>query len=571
MDEKTFPNQSETLGVDLRQYLALLRHWAWLLVLGTILAGATAFIVSKQMTPIYQASTTILIDEPPSAKISDYTALLMSERRVLTYSELMTQEPVLEAVLERLGLEAKMNVGTLKGAVTVQPVRDTQLIEIRIEDSDPTRAAEIANALVVVFTERNQALQGERYGASKESLAAQLADIDQQIEEVSQAIEGLGSDDKVEKDRLEIRLEQRQELYASLLQSYEQVRLAEAQSVSNVVHVRPATRSQAPVRPRVMMNTALAAAVGLMLAVGVVFLIEALDDTVKSPDEITCHLGLPVLGFIAFHKIEEGRPISQGEPRSPVAEGVRKLGTNLKYVSPDQALKTLLVTSAAPRDGKTTVAANLGTVLAQRGHRVLLVDADLRRAQLHIQLGLPFVEGLSEMFLGEGEASLDGNLRQTQIKNLSLLGSGEKPFFPTTLLGSEKMKEILEAAKKGADIVVIDSPPVTVVTDAVILAPWVDGVLLVVRPGATKLVALKETVEELRRGGANLLGVVLNGLNPRSRYYYDYPYYSQDYYQESGGEMARVSWVWIVIMVMAVLTLFLAGLFLPQIRNIIIK
>lgn len=519
--------ETQLFSEDLRRYLALLWHWAWLLVLATILAGAAAYIVSKQMTPIFQASTTILVNEAPATKTTDYSSILTSERLTQTYSQLLTKQPILAGVIKRLGIN--IDVGVLKKMVQVQPVRDTQLIEVRVQDTNPDRAARIANAIFQEFADQNQALQATRYGASKQSLETQLDQMDQQIQKATANLATLGdsTNNQNERDRLETTLAQYRQTYAYLLQSYELVRLAEANSTSNVVQAEPASPPASPIKPRVFTNTLLAAVVGLLLAVGIAFLVEAMDDTIRNPGDIAHQLGLPVLGMIAKYEYEDDNPITMTQPRAPVAEAFRSLRTNIQFASVDTPLRTLLVTSPSPADGKSTVAVNLGVVLAQSGRKVVILDADLRRPKIHKIIRLANRRGLSDLFV-QNQVYLDGAVQKTEIQNYYALTSGSLPPNPSELLGSGKMVDIIHQLEDQAELVVIDTPPLLAVTDACVLAPRVDGVLLIIKPGVTKLAACKQAVEQLRHVGAKILGVVLNEIEiKRSRYYY---YHYRGYY-----------------------------------------
>ncbi len=283
-----------------------------------------------------------------------------------------------------------------------------------------------------------------------------------------------------------------------------------------------------------MRNTALGTLLGLMLAVGALFLLNALDDTLKNPAEAARGLGLPVMGIIGFHaQAKTGQPIAQLEPRSPTAEAFRALRTNVQYAAVDEPLRTLMVTSATPSDGKSTVAANLAVVLAQGGRQTTIIDADLHRPRVNQMFALAREPGLSGVFVQEN-AYLNGARQAGPVENLHVVTSGELPPNPAELLGSQRMREILAQVQGQADIVVIDSPPVLSVTDAAVLAPLVDGVLLVVRPGETKLSALKQAVAQLRLVNANLIGLVVNGVgNGRSRYG---NYYRGYYYKRTYGE-----------------------------------
>lgn len=529
---------------DLRRYISLLMQWAWLLALVTVLAAATAYLVSKRMTPVYQASTTIMINEAPSTKATDYTSILTSERLARTYTEMITKAPVLQAAIDRLELSG-MEAGDLAKAVRVELVRDTQLIVVRVENTDAQLAADIANTIFTVFNEQIKELQSSRFAASKDNLEVQLKRIDEQIQQTTKDLERAKNNPAAtaERDRLETALAQYRQTYASLLQSYEQVRVSEAASSSNVVQIEPAIAPERPIRPRTFTNTALAGLVGLMLAIGAVFLIEALDDTIHGPEDITRTLKLPVLGLVVRHDTEDGKLITVEQPRSPVSESFRSLRTNLQFASVDKPLRTLLVTSPSPSDGKSTIAANIGVVMAQSGRRVVLVDADMRRPRVHKLLKIPNRKGMSSLFVSS-KVELDGSLQKTMSENFLAIPAGDVPPNPAELLGSERMFDILMEIGKKADLIVIDSPPVIAVTDSAVLAHRVDGVLLVIKPGATKMEAARQAVEQLQRAGANILGVVLNEVDfGRSRYsYYHYKgyYYSYHYYYDESGKRVKL-------------------------------
>lgn len=523
--------ETRSFSDDIRRYVGLLRHWAWLLILAAILAGGAAYILTKQMTPVYQASTTMLINEAPSTKSTDYTSIMTSERLASTYAQLITTQPILDAVADQL--QQGVTGSGMKGMISVSTVRDTQLLSIKVRDTIPARAADIANKLVDVFILYNQTRQSERFSESKTSLAAQQGDIEAKLQKINEDLAALSSDstNRAERDRLEGLQAQYQQTLTYLMQSYEAVRLAETQMTSSVTQVEPATVPIYPISPRAGTNTILAAIVGLLLAGGIVFLIEALDDTLRDPEEASRQLGLPMLGFIAKYNIPDEPPITITEPRAPVAEAFRALRTNIQFASVDRSLHSLLITSPSPADGKSTVVANLGVVIAQGGRSCVLVDSDLRRPRLHKLLRLSNRRGISELFV-QPQVNLNGSLQKTEVPNLYVLTSGSLPPNPSELLGSEKMQEIVHQVNDQSDLILVDSPPVLAVTDASVLAPRMDGVLLVVKPGVTKFMALKQAVEQLRRVGANVIGIVLNEVEfKRSRYYYKSYYYT--YYDSS--------------------------------------
>lgn len=542
-----------------RRYLAIFRRWAWLMLASSLLAGASAYFFSQRVAPVYEASTSLLVSEAPAVAATDISALRAGEQLALTYAELIVKEPVLEAVLQRLNLDIPLD--DFKETVQARPVSGTQLIRIRVENADPELAARIANALADAFIERNENLQASRYAATKANLEEQMAALDAQITTTGQDLQALaqpvlpdtgvaasGSGDlasnKAESDRLENLLAQYRQAYASLLSRYEEVRMAEAQSTSGIVVVEPAKAPATPLRPIVLLNVAVALVFGLVLGSVAVTGLELLNDRVRDPRHASQQLGVPVLGLIASHSTGGNGPVALAEPRAPVVEAFRALRTNLQFARADEQgqLKTILVTSPSPGEGKSLVAANLAIVLAQGEQRVLLVDADLRRPSLHKIFGLNNKYGLSSLLFNMRQA-LKGNLwasslaHTPRLKDLGVLTSGSLPENPAELLASNKIAALLERLRAEQDVIIIDSPPVLVVTDAAVLAPRVDGVLLVIKPEATRIAEAHEAAEQLRRVGANLLGVVFNDVDVRKSGYYYYKY--RDYYYGVENEWRR--------------------------------
>ena len=528
--------------MELRQYAGIIWKWLWLIVLGTLVAGVTAFVVSRRMTPVYEASTTLLIQQADNPAFT-YQDILTSERLARTYAELLKKQVTLDAAAERLGLVQEIDAD----AVSVQSVRDTQLIELKVEHVSRQVAAEIANTIPTVFIERNEAMQLSRYAESKGALAGELSRLQTDIEAAQARIEAIGEPDtaaqEAELARLQTFLTQYRSSYATLLSSYEATRLAEAQATDNVIVVQEARVPENPVRPRVMLNALLAAVVGAMLAVGTAFLIEYLDDTLKNPDDVTRVLGLSTLGAIAHMRLNgrsdklEDRLVTASPSRSPISEAFRTLRTNIQFSSVDKPLRRLLVTSPSPSDGKSLVAANLATVIAQAGQSVVLVDTDLRRPVQHKLFQLPNSVGVTSTLLeGSNPGPEHSLLSLPQMENLQVLTSGPLPPNPSELLGSQRMGKLIEDLEQQADVLIFDTPPVLAVTDAVVLSKQVDGVLLVLDAGSTREDLARRAVEELAKVGAPILGVVLNKVPVRRRGGYGYHYYHYYYYDSESGE-----------------------------------
>jgi tyrosine-protein kinase Etk/Wzc len=286
-------------------------------------------------------------------------------------------------------------------------------------------------------------------------------------------------------------------------------------------------------------------ALGVLLAIAASMLVESLDNTVKSPDELTARFELPVLGLIPVIRnadvgATEGGPtltrlVTHADPRSPVAEAYRSLRTNIAYAKAHQDLRTIVLTSPGPADGKSTTAANLAISFAQQGQRTLLIDADLRRAVLDGTFDVTRSPGLTDVLVGN--AALAEAVRTTEVPGLSVLPSGQFPPNPSELLGSPAMQNVLHDAQGLFDIVLFDTPPLLAVTDAAVLSTMVDGTILVVRMGATTRDAVRQAAMRLRNVRARVLGAVLNDMSHKAGSYYGgygaYTYYA--YYGSGDG------------------------------------
>jgi succinoglycan biosynthesis transport protein ExoP len=592
--------------LELKQIFPILRRWWWLLVLGLVLGAGAALLASWYQTPIYQASTQVMVMRAPQERASDAT-YLNDQQLTQTYIQLIGTRQVINSVSAQMGITVKSS------QIRVQQVSTTQVIKIFVEDANPAQAAAIANILVDVLIDANDNLQTGRFTSADESLQAQITQIQTQINDLQTQINDASAQGVQEQltqvdtemtsiqaeiaslqteitsltdpgqqdlllqkqtrldqlqsilalyqgvysnlvvigkpasgnaaDRvtqLQKTLELYQQIYLQLLSNLEDVRLARLQSTPNVVQIDLATIPGDPIRPTPLKNTLLGGAVGLMLAGGIVFLIEYLDDTFKSPAQVEERLHLPVIGYIAEISRQEmslpGLFVAR-QPRAPVAEAFRSLRTNLEFTQVDNPIRTILVTSAEPGDGKTVVSANLSAIIAQGGQQVTLVDADLRRPSIHRLLQATNPLGLTDLFRDRLEVKVVGR-NYKNVKGLKVVTSGTLPPNPTELLASDRMGKILTSLVDAADIVIIDSPP-AIVADVQVLAARVDGVLLVIRPGKTHIDAALATVEQLRRTGARLIGVVLNRISRHSGHYYGNYRYS-NYSYKNGLDKTRL-------------------------------
>jgi receptor protein-tyrosine kinase len=298
-------------------------------------------------------------------------------------------------------------------------------------------------------------------------------------------------------------------------------------SRDNFVVVAPAVQPSQPVFPRPLLNIGLGLFVGLIAGLGLAFLLDYLDQSVRSDEILRERAGLVPLGHIAYTPAKSER---RGElvtlvGDSPVVEAYKALRTNLLFSSVDTELKTIVITSAVANEGKSRTAANLAIVLAQAGHKTLLVDADFRRPSQHRIFGRVRNVGLSNLFVQDmSDASLF--VLDEQVNDLVVLASGPSPPNPSELLGSAQMKALLARFREEFDYVVMDTPPVNAVTDASVLAASSDAVILIVETNKATYTGVLHAKQALERVGARVLGSVMNKMRPAggSYYYYQYGY-----------------------------------------------
>ena len=537
----------ESATVAVRQYLRFLQRWLWVVVLGTLVAASAALFASRRSTPVYEACTTLLISEGQRATGPDYNAILMSERLARTYTELLKGSSVLSEAASRLG--GSLGYAELSAMVKADIVRDTQLIRLRVRHPDPALAAKTADTVPRVFIEQNQRREAERLAGSQQNLSRELAASQKGIASAQSALDLERSKlapDAAEVARLDALLAQYRSSYASVLQSYEEIHLAEARRLDSVSVVEPAQVPLKPVSPHTLLNAMLGGVVGGMLAAAAAFLVEYLDDTIKGAEDVGRVADLPVfatIGRFPRHRSHAPEPLLAVSRKSPVAEAYRVLRTNLQFASPSTGgpAVTLLVTSAQPLEGKTTTLANLGASLAQSGKRVLLVDADLRRPSLHKYFGLKNDCGLASLLLHQYKDPQQ-IVQKTSIPRLLALTAGHALRNPAEALGFPETQAVFAQLRSMVDYVIVDSPPVLSVTDALILAQKVDGVLLVVEAGRTRRDVLRGAAASLQSVKAPILGVVLNKVRVRRGSYY---YGNYRYGPDRERQTARSSGRWV--------------------------
>jgi succinoglycan biosynthesis transport protein ExoP len=513
--------------MELRQYVSMLLRWWWLVVVSVLVASVAAYVATKATPYTYVSRTTIMVGQVLSNPNANQSDLYTGEALAQSYSDLVGREPTLKAALQAVGLPWDWTV--LQGMVQSRVVPGTQLLEIAVTDTDPQRAKVLADTVAQQLISQSPSANDPEKEAERQFILSQIDDLKTNIKNAQDEL--LKLDDIASKATSARQIQDARDQQATLQAQITTWQSTYAQLLSNLQKgtpnylsvMEPAQLSTTPVGPKVAQNVMLAAVIGLALSVCGIFLMEYIDDTVHSADDVRKDLQLPVMGSIADIKgADYGSklmPIKQ--PRSPVAEAYRMLRTNLQFSDIDHPRRVLLMTSCGPLEGKSVTSANLSIVMAQSGKRVILVDVDLHRPMQHKIFDLDNSRGLTTLLL-HPNMPLPEVIHTTTIPNLRVLTAGQVPADPSILLNSKRMTDVIAALRQEADIVIFDTPPTLVVSDASALATRADGVLLVIQAGRTRRAAAKQAKDGLLAVGANIIGVVLNRLEVRNPSYYTY-------------------------------------------------
>jgi capsular exopolysaccharide synthesis family protein len=379
-------------------------------------------------------------------------------------------------------------------------------------------AHELSNLVISTEAELKEATEREK------NLSQLFADAKSEAFEVEKK--------KLELDRLKRESDSNRRQYEAVFNRLKDIELSGLLRTSNVRVLDTARPMMGPIRPNVPQTVLLGLIAGLIAGLGLALLLEFMDSTVSTEQEIEERLGLSFLGFVPSIPAEATGPKDlyiHRQPKSIIAECTRAIRTNLLFMSPDQPFRRMLVTSSGPQEGKSTSVINMGIAMAQSGARVLIVDTDMRRPRLHKAFGVPNDVGVSSLVVGEGK--LDDAVKTTEVPGLFVMPCGPVPPNPAELLHTSAFQKLLEELNGRFDKVILDSPPVGAVADAAVLATLVDGVVLVLKAGVTNRQVAMRTLRTLRDVNAKLYGAVLNDVSLEKSRYVDYYYgYSYRYY-----------------------------------------
>jgi succinoglycan biosynthesis transport protein ExoP len=438
------------------------------------------------------------------------------------YADLAQRSTVRQATMNALGLKDWLP------QYSVFALPESQVVEIVVTDVDPQRAQAVATELINQMIALSPA--GKEEQERRNFIQQQLVSLERNIRD-SEA-ERLRLEDELAKalsardirsmqdaiGALDGKLNTLQANYAALLAST-------GSGALNTIHIlEPASLPVAPVSSRAALTMALAALLGAVLAAAGAYTLEFMDDAVAKVTQVE-RLGLTALGSVPLVQDttdESDRLVMLNDRYSAAAEAYRVLRTNLQFASVDRSLRLVQVSSPNVGEGKSMTAANLAIAIAQLGQKVILVDGDLHQPTQHRYFQVLNNVGVTTALLGSLD-QVDRMFKTTALANLYLLPSGPLPPNPAELLGSKRMQDLLDVLRQKADIVVVDSPPITVISDAVVLSTRMDGIVLVFRSGRTRLESARNAIKALKQVHAQVLGVVLNGTGERTQdYYYRY-------------------------------------------------
>lgn len=551
--------------MDIHFYIRFVRKYLWLFILAGFLVGGSSYLTASRRPTIYTAQVMLSVGgymESPNPNSGEiYTGLQL----VQTYAVLVTTYDVLQAAIDTSNLP--LTPEQLRGMVSTEIVEGTSLFRLSLSSTEPVLVVDAANALAEQLVTNSPTSLSAEQQAQLELTQNEVARLSSELETYRAELQNTA--DQIA--GLEAQGEDEGAAYDDLVESYtqltEQINRTSTNLVSlsnvasnleqrsNSLRIVEQARS-ASARGFGALNASLVGVViGVGLAVGVALLVEYLDDTIKTPEDLTHALMLPVLAVIArFGRSKskgtyENRLITLEDPTSPVSEAYRALRTNLLFASEDSNERTFIISSAGPSEGKSVTTANLAVALAATGLKVLLIDADLRRPKQHHLFGVENKQGFTTLLSADpadvfNNGVLTGDLRHcvqdTSVPGLRLITSGFIPSNPTEVLGSALIKHWVKALREAeqVDVVLFDTPPVLVVSDSMVLAAALKAsAVLVVEAKSTRRGAAIKVKEQLQQLGIDIKGIVLNMVNPRDLsqgygygygYGYYYYYYSSD-------------------------------------------
>jgi non-specific protein-tyrosine kinase len=520
--------------MELKGYMQLLGRRGVAILATTGVTLALVIAIGLLIPPVYvaDAKVRVLLDVGVSDFLlrEDYT-----ERLLNTYAEILTSEPILEEAIQRLGLRAAtLPINTLRQRISTQVVPDTELIQIAVEAGNPQLAQGLADTLAGLLAEYAEELYVGSSKSTRQILEEQLASLEVELVESRQQLTALLAEGATaEVEALTHQIESKEEAYDRLLDRLELAQLNAALRANSVVVIEPAALPSGPSNSLGLTQIALGLAVGLCGGIGVALVLENLDTRFHNSQQLETHTDLPVLGSVpkGLLPVNDAGDPPPGAGIQPMEEAYRLLGINLLSMKRQtleesgKPIRVVLITSSVAEEGKSMVASNLARTLAEQGQRVFLVESDLRRPSIARHLALEKSLGLAELLSQDGtevELNPDEMPHLPQWPSLSVISGADAVARPTALLASPRMEELLNHLGEVGDLILLDAPPVLGMADVSVLAPRVDGVLLVARQSFSRREQVRAALKQLRTSRTHVLGAVFVEKDARKWNYYGY-------------------------------------------------
>ena len=499
--------------MELRRFVSLVRRHSRLLVASVLAATFVTYFLSGFLPRVYQSDAIINVGQGLSAVNPSSDQLTASRSLSLTYQQLATTRPILEAAIAKVGLAE--DPAALATRVDARADANSTLFTITITDSDAGRAAATANAIANALVAVSPTIQG-RQQQTQQFIDSELKTIQGEITAAQAEADALVAI-PIRTAAQDLRLAALQTELIGLRQTYTTLLAYSTDPSANLLTiVQPAAVPSAQISPKPLFNAAVAAILSIIVVLVGIALLEQFADAVRTPEEASAVGGIPALGAIPRIPAAAGRnPIyaltTIMQPRALASEAFRILRANLEFSSPDEPLRTMLVASPNPGEGKTTIAANLAVAFSQAGRRTLLVDVDFRRPGLHEVFRLDNLMGVSSL-LASRDLGVSDVARRSEDGNFWVVTTGPIPPNPAELAVSRRMTEVIALLREAADLVIFDGPPILAAADAASLARQLDGTIIVVQAGRTRRASLRAAMSALERVGARTLGTVVNRL-----------------------------------------------------------
>lgn len=553
-----------------------------------VMAIVLSAIYYYRIPNIYEANVQVLIGSESNITTSPEVAAAKMGESSHDYLEtqffIIKSKPIIEVLVDQLELAKKYDyfatgdaISMVQGMIDLKKVPKTQVVNLSVTFTDPKLCAQIANTLTDLYIKQSvatrlyfsdqilkwfpeesekikmQTIYGQLQELSKKDVIESLPSVAndpivRQLKARKSALEAeekslstrymdkhpvilkIKEDLKFVNDSIKIEI---QKIVDNLKQE-----LAGKLQLSNIRVVQYAEIPTIPVGPKRIKGIIMTGILGLIMGCGLVYVLDYLDNTIRSEEDIEKYIKLPYLGHIPAIKDKsrdeyERRIVTSSSPESSLAEAFKNIRTGIVFSAPPEILKSILVTSTIPSEGKTLVSTNLAATIALDGNKVLLIDSDMRRPTIHNTFKLENTTGLSNYLTGN--VSLDLVINKTFIENLQFISAGPTPPNPSGLLGSFKMEELIKDVKKRFDRIIIDGPPLVGVSDSIILSKLVNGTLLVIRFGTASRDVVARAKQCLQEVSSNIIGAILNDVDIEKEAYYSkyYHYYSR-YYAKYG-------------------------------------